>query len=1124
MLSTLLDFFCSRPFAESSTWRGRVILAVNGLLWVGLALWLGCGLGLDAATPGENTAALAAFSGASASAREAYPILWWVVSWLGEAPSIVALNTLGALILGATLALTLAVTHFWVQDAMDDDTVVWARRWLPLVTGNLAAALLLYSLPGRYLATGLNVALWSFAWLLLCILLQNLYALNGGHRRTMAIYALVLGVAAVESPWVLVMLPIFFLRTAAIEWRLWDRNVRNLPLWFIALMVGLVTLLGLNALRVTGALTPATLWETEAAVLANHLATLKGYFNGPWLIRVAAAGLVPLLTWITARRLLNNDRAWGLLITALVLTVATLALTYGVHPAPLRTWLMAGEIPVATTWSLALTLAMLIAGWGVELFAKNPNLYEELDRRKMPANVTALRVGAILLLPLTVLAAAATLIIHGLRFNTVDRAMANRFAAETIAAIAPTSKTPAQGRAYLLSSTWIDAHLALEAQRAQVPLTLFTPARALDRPYLEALAQHLQTDPLLGDADRLRLTNLLQYNFLVFVQDFFVSQSNAPQIAATYDLADVWYAAKLRPLPCGTLTIAMAEDGKAPAGLLEHQQALQARWTDTLTQTYTPWFDLTGPTLRSIRHHLAFMANNLGTVLDDEGRLDDAATCYLYASETDPANVSALLNLYDICVRRGQLPDAKPRVERAFQDFINAQAKSTRKYDLSAVGRYYGYIRNYDLFVQMGWDWAVSAAPESVLAGLRNAQNGLAPTDPRNAAVQAVAAAVYELQGQTQRSAEGYRAAVTVDPTNVDALRGLARLSIQDGDPNAAGQWLAKAEAAGADQDALDVDRTAYLMAIGDLDGARRAIGRYTKNNQDAAVGWAMLGMLEIEQGNTERATGFITQQLRRTAKGRDLYFLHILEGRLAQADAHKAEATASNPSTGGAERQDAVRLAQTKWSEARNHYRRAYALRPNVRGLLELILDFDRRLGAKADAEADALAILREDPTHPFANFIVGSQRLEDGHVETSLKYFKKATDGAKAPAVDVLNNYADALARTPQTALAQEIAFKAVGLAPESYGTWGTYALALARGGETEKAKGALKKARELPGGTDPRLGYVQAWIAINEGDTSAAREAVQTIREALGEAATPLDTRDLTELDQRLGAEKQ
>ena len=1126
MLSALIDFFCSSPFPERQKPGERfnplsmVLAFLNALLWGGLAVAVGwwMGRGGAVALPGEIAQSLAVFSGASPAEAAPYPVLHTLVGLLGASPSIASLNLLGAALFGLLLMGTWGVVRFWVLDAMTDDSIVVSRSWVSVLAANAVCACLLFTLPGLYAVSGLNTATWAFALLPLCAVLQNCYALSGGRKRWMVAFAFALGFLSVESVWVLLFVPIFFVRTLFIEWRLWDHNVRRLPLWFLSLVFGAVLALIWNAVRVCDALTPATLWQTEMAVLTSQLATLRGFVGGAWILNFGAAIFLPLLVWITSRRLLNNDRAWVLLITAAVMTLASASLLFGVRMTPIRGWLASGQIPVGTAWAVAVGFGMILVGWFVQFFAKNPNIYEERDLRHMPKHVTAMRVASFFAVPLTLLALGVTLGMHITRFARLPRNVADRFAGATLQSL-PDSY------AFLLGVFWLDNHLALSAYSAQRPLTLFSPSRTGEKAYTDDLRRRLSTDPLLGDADRLRLVHLLDYNFLVFVQDFFVSQSNVEHIAASFNLADVWYAAKMRPMPVGLCYRGADEDhrkiskAQVDAVLAQYRQVKQA-FADDMGERVLPWFDLTAAMRRNMRYHLAFMANNTGVFLDDMGRLDEAADCYFDAHMLNEGNVSALLNLYDICVRRGRRPERKAEVMHAFETFLRERRKSGVKYDLSAVGRIHGYIRNYDLFVQMGWEWAVSAAPESVLAGLRNAQSGLAPNDPRQGMVQSVVAAVYELQGQTDRSYEGYEAAVKVNPKNVDALRGLLRLSIQKGNAADAGRWLAKAEEAGADQNALDMDRTAYLMAIGDLDGARKAIGRFTKNNKDSAIGWAMLGMLEIEQGNLDRAGGFITENIKRTAKDRDLYFLHILQGRIAQHHAQDAATKAGNSELPEIARSDWQKSARTKWDDARNHYRRAYALRPNVRALLEQILELDRRLEDKVAAEADALAILREDSRHPFANFIVGSQRLEDGYVEEAVKYFRLAVEGSDVEIVDVLNNYADALARTPNTALAEEIALRAVTVANKSYGTWGTYALALARHGDTPKAKVALEKSRGLPGGSDPRLGYVDIWIAINEKQPEIARKALQKLKDALGVRQMPLDRRDIKEIEAKLG----
>lgn len=1172
MLTMLLDFFCSRPFPEQPSRLTRVVSWVTALFWGVAVFAVGAWLAGDFAVPGENTVALSAFSGSPEVMKcfgvtlvnaESYPILWWLTGLLGETPSMAALNLLGAGILGALVALTWVVVRFWGLDAMGEETLPRQAERRSWVLSSVACVLAVASLPGLYAASGLTVNAWGFMLLLLCVALQNAYVMGGGHRRMMFAFAFVLGVCAVESPWVLFFLPLFFLRALLMEWRLWDQSVRNLPYWFVGVVAGAGVLLALNTWRVTDGFSLLALWGVERAALQGVvLPTIGSWFTGPWILNVAAAGLLPLLAWITARRMLDNGRSWGLLFVGLALTAASFAMLWGVGPTPWRDWLMRGAAPVATHWVFAVTCAMLIVGWGVQLFAKNPNLYEELDRRRMPACVLACRVAAIFLFPLCVVAAGVTIGVHGVRFAGVDRAMATRFAAETVDALAK------EGRTYLLGarSGWIDPHLALVAQQKGVPLTVFTPAlaertdaetskrrseaqKAMDAiakkdSYIERLRRHIESDPHLGDVDRLRLTHLLDYHFLVFVQDFFVAQPNAAKLAGIYDLADVWYSAGYRPFPVGTFYVPIPADAaqasdEAVRQAEENQRALEARWAPTLDKPFLMWWDLTRGAQASIRKHLAFMSNNLGAWLDDEGRQPAAALCYLYAAETDAENVSAKLNLYDICLRRGQIQDKLPQVNRIFEEFIKAQTArraNTPRYDLNAVGRIHGYIRNYDLFVQMGWEWAATAAPGAILAGLRNARDSLQSGDPRLGAINAVAGAVYELQGKTDLSYAAYQEVLVTDPDNVDALRGLARISLQRGNVDDAGKWFAQAEAAaakaGVPAGTLALDRAAYLMARTDLAGAADVVAAYTAENQDSVDGWAMLGMIEVERADRARADGnetqalrhyndargFILENIKRLAKGDQLYFLHILQGRLAQADALKA-------GEGAAAAQDLPKAARELWLSAREQYQRAYTLRPRVHGLLELILGIDRRLGDKAAAEADAFAILRDDPDNPYGNFVVGTQRLEDAHLREACLYFKKAYDlqGDRA-GIELINNYADALARV-EPDRAETVGLRAITLAPNSYETWATYALTLARNGKPAEAQTALARsldfAKQYGITPDPRVGNVTAWIALANRDKAAAQAALEDVKAALGDDLTPLDRHDLAALQAAIDA---
>lgn len=1129
MLSMLVDYFCSRPFPERPKLQGRVLAWVSALIWVGIAVLVGRMFAGNFAVPGENVHALVYFTGAFPSHSPSTPLLWWCAHHFTSS-TMLGLNLFGSLIMGLTLGLTWLVVRFWTLDAMSDALEVRHPAIYSHLTSHLACAFILFSLPGMYAVSGFMTSLWGFMWLLICVVLQNRYAISGGRIWNMYIFAIVLGIGMVESYWVLLFSPVLFLRTLVLEWRLWDHSARNLPHWFIGLLVGVVGILVLNTHLFEGAITIKALWTTEKAVLATQVGLIRGLLPASgWIFVLILSVGWPILAFIMGRNLISNVRAPGAILVAPILTVMGLVTFWGGdYHLPTQIWFRMGQIPVATAWVTGVFCSLLIVGWAVQMLSGDPEL--DVGHSRKPYRV--LKVLGWICFPVALVVMIALAGMQVSAFGQVDRSMQNRFAAETVQVLAADAEGPAANHPYLLTSTWNDPFLALEAQNLGVDVVLLSPARANDQPYLDSLKTRIENDPRFDRADVLRLTHLIDYNFDKMIQDFYFSQENVMDIAAVYSLADTWLVGARRPLPYGTLYLGLP-DTSTDFDPLPAFQSVQNRWADTLTAVKAaeeadeenhelPWWDLNRGAVTLLRHHLGFMANNLGTYLDDQGRLAEAAECYYYALLTDDENISALLNLVDIVGRRGQLPDRSEEVKQLFENFLSEQKTSKRRYDLRGVGRVFGYIRNYDFFVQMGLEWALSGAPESVLAGLRNARDNLAPDDPNATGITTISSAVYELQGQSQRAYEGYQKTVTADPDNIDALRGLARLSIQRGQVQEAGQWLAKAEAAaeanvaagGEAIDQLFLDRSAYLMAVGDFDGAARAIGEYTDKYKDNAVGWAMLGMLRIEQGNLNDARGFILENIKRTATGKDVYFLHVLQGRLAQATAADAISKAN------------VSVAKQNWEVARMEYRRAYELRPNVRNLLELILEFDRNLNDDEAARAHAYEILEQDRANPLANFVVGTQLLNTGEIEAAAKHFRFAVEGSthqQSPAV--LNNYVDTLARTKDTAQACKLGLQLIQLAPDSYASYGTYAFALARNGEGEKAGVLLQRSKDRcaeqnNGTVDPRLEFTDIWIAIDAGDLTKARQIRDTLKVKLEHQLTPLDNYDFADIAKALG----
>lgn len=155
-----------------------------------------------------------------------------------------------------------------------------------------------------------------------------------------------------------------------------------------------------------------------------------------------------------------------------------------------------------------------------------------------------------------------------------------------------------------------------------------------------------------------------------------------------------------------------------------------------------------------------------------------------------------------------------------------------------------------------------------------------------------------------------------------------------------------------------------------------------------------------------------------------------------------------------------------------------------------------DVLLADQKSAEAHALALLRKRPGQPYANFIMGSIRLEQGQYGDAEAYLRRSAM-ADSPTLAALNNYAEVLCRIRKLDEAEKIARKAVGLVPDRYEGWATLAFVLAEKGETAAAAETLAKSRTI-NAADSRLYLVDALIAVKCDDPESAEKAIAAVRE--------------------------
>ena len=138
--------------------------------------------------------------------------------------------------------------------------------------------------------------------------------------------------------------------------------------------------------------------------------------------------------------------------------------------------------------------------------------------------------------------------------------------------------------------------------------------------------------------------------------------------------------------------------------------------------------------------------------LDDLKQPEAAFEAYLKAREIYPDNISALLNLFD-AVARGMHPEMKETIERQLRDKVEHVVIAIRSGHSAAITVMCAML---ELFVRMGWQWALSSSPGSVLAGLRGAY-AMQQDEQKRAALSAMMASLYEMRGDFKQSAAEYK-------------------------------------------------------------------------------------------------------------------------------------------------------------------------------------------------------------------------------------------------------------------------------------------------------------------------------------------------------------------------------
>ena len=450
----------------------------------------------------------------------------------------------------------------------------------------------------------------------------------------------------------------------------------------------------------------------------------------------------------------------------------------------------------------------------------------------------------------------------------------------------------------------------------------------------------------------------------------------------------------------------------------------------------------------NLRRHIGLVANDRGVWLQDEGKDVEAFEMYrLVIDEIDHDNVSAMFNI--LAMASAKYAPAVSRAKDVEEVMKKILADKNRRYMLGALSRFYGYVRNPQMFVRLGFLWARSGMPGTAMAQIRRAID-LVPSDRRTTLINMLAA-LYASDNDTERSRKAYQEVLSKEGENHEALIGMMRLSLLEGDQQKALDYLERATAAGGDDPRIEVEKAMVAMMKNDLEGATRMLHRCVDQNPDDLRAISLLASVTMQRCDIEKDSA----RRRNLEKELEDVLLPALVARAKDSSDYYVNMIKAF-------------LLLRKGEESRRAARDAFAVavkaRPDIAVTQDIVLGLDISLNDPVNAELHARDVLRVNRKAPLANYVMGSIALGKEDLKTAEVYLKRAVECAK-PVDLALNDLAETYRRLGRPEDGIGYAERAVETSPRLYVARATLSAALMDlNRDLPRALTLMKEALEL------------------------------------------------------------
>ena len=1039
--------------------------------------------------PGESARLMALYSGIDPLELPLHPVWGMFVSALSMESVFslpVRLNLFSACCSVVSVVLLYRLMSFLVHEIIYEEYSVEYAPRVAFWAGTVSALAFMFSAPVWHAATRLQYQSFDLMLVMVSASLLMSYATRK-WKGFLVLFALLQGVGIVESPMFIPLAPVFLMFLIYVLWKKAELSLSRVA-W-----MGVVSVLGLTLYYISAraffashdgdALGFKSVMDVLVEVWKSQIKQLRsGLPRVNWLILLLMSVVPWLAGGFASFRALNNERSWSQYVLHLTLSVIVVLGLTNVSISPWEILKPFGRLPVWSYAMLAMTAGYLVAYWYLLLKVARPK------RGHATSNITKKTgdwLGLILTYPLAVIVVLAA-IINAFECRGSRGAFADRCAKEILDRMG--------ARTWFVTDGTLDPHLQLLARARGQELNLLCLQNDMNPFYLKSIAKRIEEKKLFDVANQQRMKNTLELGILPFIQDWFAMDKEIEKKVAVFGVPDFWYTAGIMPVP-DYLFFGGSRDIKEfnDKPLFASYSAFWKEMDQILAPNKKKSADPTDLQRANLRRHMGFVANNLGVLLEDLGKDDDAFAVYSHVhSKLDPENISALFNRFEMARRSAASANAsKEAIERELKDFMG---NLKQQYPLWSLSRYYGYVRSPEMFARLGWGWALSGQTGAALEGVTRASK-LLPSEQRVGALQAMAA-IHALSGDRSKTEAVYQDIIKSDPANRSAMLGLAQLAVQEGAVEKAKKWLEQAARSEDKRGAFGVEWAAIHLMNNDVARARLALQEATDLQPKNLQAWTMLAMVQLQQGETTDIEKVILPKMESIAGTADNYFIQITRAQMA------------------------MNKGKNYQRAAREAFIRASMLRPDIPGVKDMILQLDIAMNDQESAELHARQVLRTSRKHALANYVMGSLRLQEGQYGEAEDFLRRSVE--TAPGAAALNDLAEVLRRVRKFDEAEKHARAALKLNPDLYVAWETLAVILLEANkDLNDAEQAVRKSMELHA-DDLRVRITLARILLKKGEIERARETIHQLKSRQGELSK-FDQAELAKLSEAAAANR-